>query len=537
RYQLGITTQFCDVDFFEGLIGQKIRVDFSEGRRYVGNGKILDTDLVADNGVIHVIDRVLEVPKDAWTTLSSIDLKLYVNYLQLTGLNEYIKNRYHITVFAPTNDAIRHQFKPYEREYFIGECGGGLRDLGRLAKHQLHFDNIIYTSSIEQGSSEIGTEQGEPLEIRRDENNIHVANGLITLKDVLAENGVIHVVSNISAPREIFFNAHKYLCGLRATRMVAAFLKYNLKNSIENLTAPYTILAPQNEFYDDSVVGLESSRYHIIEGKYKIIDFSNKMLVKTELITKRLRDHRQRIKVGVNSKLKKNGATSVNVQFNDAGVVGDPVEIGNSIIYILSKTLSPPSDIISFAMREKQLSAFVSAVYASDMLSTVQTSEWVTAFAPTNNAFINLGLLTSYLLHPDGKDDLRDVVEYHMLNESVYTEDIPQGTSEYWTIDGASLTMFREEDKISVNIANGTANIIRSDILTSTGVLHVVDSVQLPPTLHITLGKILKGIGATTMMNLFKVANLSLLLNDPVDPYIIICPTEDAFKKVNITKL
>ncbi|CAG8551136.1 1205_t:CDS:2 [Acaulospora colombiana] len=526
----------------EGEIGQKERVDFSDGDEreiYIGNAKILEKNLQADNGIIHVIDKVLEVPMDALTTLSSLDqLRLFVKYLRMTRLSDHIENGNHITVFVPTNDAINHQFKSYEKEYFVGECGGGLRDLDLLAKHQLHSDNVIYSSSIERGSSKIETEQGEPLDVERDEgNNIRVANGLITLKDLLAENGVIHVVSNISAPREIFFNAHKYLCGLRATKMVAAFLKYDHKHYIENLTAPYTILAPQNEYYDDSVMGREASTYHIIEGKYKVTDLKDNMFVKTELKTKKLLNHRQRTKVSVNPKWESDGVTRVYVRFNGVSVMGEPVEIGNSIIYILSKTLSPPGDVMAFAMREKQLSAFVSAVYASDMLPTVQTSEWVTIFAPTNNAFVKLGLLTSYLLHPDGRDDLRDVVEYHMLNESVYTEDIPQGESSYWTIDGASLKMIRDGDKISVKIANGTATIVQSDVLTSTGVLHVVESVQLPPTLHITLGKILKGIGANTMMELFKIANLSEILDDPMEPFIVLSPTEDAFKKINITKM
>ncbi|CAG8619562.1 737_t:CDS:2 [Racocetra persica] len=456
-------------------------------------------------------------------------------------LDNIIKIGNHITVFAPTDDSITKNLKHYEREFLTGNCGGGYRDLDRLIKHHLHYEEVLYTTNFTREKSKVVTPQGEPLEVVRDDNDvIHVANGLITYKDLLAHNGVIHVISNISVPNAISFNAHKYLCGLRATKFVSALIKYRLHHYIEDLETPYTILAPQDDYYDGSIfenLGSDTLKYHILPGKYKIHDFKDKMLVKTELITEELRNKSQRISVSVKSTWANEQKRDILLAFNDVYVIGDPVEVGNSIIYMLSKTLKTPVDIISSAMRNRQLSNFVSAIYASDMLSTVESSKGVTVFAPTNLAFSNLDLLIPYFLSPYGKDDLREVVMFHMLNDTVYTEDIPQGESQYTAIDGSPLNITRNEDHIKVKIENGTAEVTQRDILTSTGVMHVVDAVQLPPTLHITVGKILNGIGATSMLEVFKISNLSEILSDPVEPFTIFSPTNDAFRKINITKL
>ncbi|CAG8511934.1 19460_t:CDS:2 [Racocetra fulgida] len=452
----------------DGKVGQKSKVEkviekLGQEVTYVGNGKIIQTDLQADN--------------------DSIDqLQIFTSYLRIMDLDNIIKVGNHITVFAPTDDSITKNLKHFEREFLTGNCGGGYRDLDRLIKHHLHYEDVLYTTNFTREKS-----KGEPLEVVRDENDvIHVANGLISYKDLLAHN---------------------------ATKFVSALIKYRLHHYIEDLETPYTILAPQDDYYDSSIfenLGSEDLKYHILPGKYKIHDFKDKMLVKTELITEELRNKSQRISVSVKSTWANEQKGDILLAFNEVYVIGDP---------------------------GIQLSNFVSAIYASDMLSTVESSKGVSVFAPTNLAFSNLDLLIPYFLSPYGKDDLREVVMFHMLNDTVYTEDIPQGETQYTAIDGSPLNITRNEDHIKVKIENGTAEVIQRDILTSTGVMHVVDAVQLPPTLHITVGKILNGIGATSMLEVFKISNLSEILSDPVEPFTIFSPTNDAFRKINITKL
>ncbi|RIB08559.1 FAS1 domain-containing protein [Gigaspora rosea] len=535
----------------EGKIGQKIKIEKELGKlgkevKYVGNGKIIETDLQADNGIIHVIDNVLTTPMDALTTLDSIDqLEIFTTYLRLMDLDRHVKVGSHITLFTPTDDSITKRLKHYEREYLTGNCGGGFRDLDLLVKHHLHYEDVLYTTNFTHKLLPVDTAQGEPLKVVRDDNDvIHVADGSVTYKDLLAYNGVIHIIDDIAVPKALFFNAHKYLCGLRATKFVSALIKYRLNHYIEDLDTPYTILAPHDDYYDNRIFadGADVLKYHILNGTYKIEDFKNKMLVQTELITKDLKNKRQRITVTVKSTwVKENNETEksdTDIIFNDAYVLGSPVKIGNSMIYILSKTLRLPSDIVTIAIRNKQLSNFKAAIEASGMLPTVQQSQGVTVFAPTNLAFSNLDLLIPYFLSPYGKDDLREVVGYHMLDDIIYTEGIPQGESQYTTIDGTPLNITRDEkDHLKVKIENGTSEITQRDILTSTGVMHVVDAVQLPPTLHVTVGKILNGIGATSMLEIFKISNLSEILDDPIEPFTIFSPTNEAFRKINITKL
>jgi len=128
---------------------------------------------------------------DAYTTLSYFDqLSVFSEYLHKKGLDEDLMIGNHITVFAPTNDAIKSQLKFHEREYLMGECGGGLKDLDIWTKHHLHYDEVLYSDTFDVGDTNVTTEQGEPIKVEKDERGrMHVAGGNVTYKDVLAENG------------------------------------------------------------------------------------------------------------------------------------------------------------------------------------------------------------------------------------------------------------------------------------------------------------------------------------------------------------
>src|SRR5439155_4114390 len=88
------------------------------------------------------------------TTLSYFDqLKVFSDYLHKTKLDDVLTNEYHITVFAPTNDAIKSQLKFHEREYLMGECVGALDDLDIWTKHHLHYDKVLYSDTFDVGDT------------------------------------------------------------------------------------------------------------------------------------------------------------------------------------------------------------------------------------------------------------------------------------------------------------------------------------------------------------------------------------------------
>lgn len=109
---------------------------------------------------------------------------------------------------------------------------------------------------------------------------------------------------------------------------------------------------------------------------------------------------------------------------------------GNNVIYLISTLLSLPDTMLQTAVSDLQLSTFIAALYASDLAKTTKRLPAITYFIPQNPAFTDLGLAMEWLLTADGKDDLRKVVKYHMVEGIVYSEDVEDGKRIYQTVEG-----------------------------------------------------------------------------------------------------
>lgn len=135
-----------------------------------------------------------------------------------------------------------------------------------------------------------------------------------------------------------------------------------------------------------------------------------------------------------------------------------------------------PKDIVGLAVDTDILSTLVAAVQAGDLVTTLQGDGPFTVFAPTNEAFAALpeGTLES-LLKPENKDQLVAILTYHVVAGKVMSTDLSDGMKAA-TVNGAEVT---------ITTANGAqvngANVIMADVEASNGVVHVIDTVLLPP--------------------------------------------------------
>ncbi|CAH1756573.1 3639_t:CDS:2 [Entrophospora sp. SA101] len=467
-------------------IGQRLNIEIDEQNTYfIGNAKITDFDLQSDNGIIHVVSNVLIPPKDIFTTLSLIaETNLFTNYLKMKGLDRVLKDKNHTTVFVPTNDAINHQLKYFQKNYLTSECGGGLDDLDLMVKYLLSYSKVLYTENIQ----DVDTVQGEKLKISRNQNDIYVDNGLILRKNLLAENGVIHILNNLSLPNALYFTKHKYLCGLNASKFADSIVENHLEKYIdEPTTQPFTILAPGNDY--------------LARPSSSIIKFNNAIVIDKH----------------------------------------EPVEIDNSIIYMISEVEKLPVDIMKTIIQNKQLSSFVLSMSASEKLNSILDAKGITVFAPINSGFTKLGLINHYLLTTKGQADLDLVVGYHVLDKILYLEDIPEGESIHHTIEGNELKIIKQGTDVYIkdgHSATTSVSVITSgNNLISNGVMHVIDNVLLPLSLIVTVKKLLIGADVDIMLELIKVANLTELILDSNETYTILSPTDKAFIEMNFTKL
>jgi uncharacterized surface protein with fasciclin (FAS1) repeats len=134
-------------------------------------------------------------------------------------------------------------------------------------------------------------------------------------------------------------------------------------------------------------------------------------------------------------------------------------------------------DIVDTAVGSKDHTTLVAAIKAADLVVSLKNPGPFTVFAPTNAAFDKLPKGTvEGLLKPEKKDELAKILQYHVTTSALPLKWLKDGDV-LGMANGGKVTIHVDKDgKVKVN----DANIIAS-IPTTNGMIHVIDTVLLPP--------------------------------------------------------
>jgi transforming growth factor-beta-induced protein len=132
-------------------------------------------------------------------------------------------------------------------------------------------------------------------------------------------------------------------------------------------------------------------------------------------------------------------------------------------------------DIIEIAIGDKRFTTLVAAVKAADLVETLKGRGPFTVFAPTDDAFKKLPAGTVEGLLKD-IPTLKNILLFHVVSGKVMAADVVKLKSAN-TVLGKPVAVKVTNGKVSVN----NANVVITDIEASNGVIHVIDSVLLPP--------------------------------------------------------
>ncbi|MDA8870780.1 fasciclin domain-containing protein [Rhizobiaceae bacterium] len=145
---------------------------------------------------------------------------------------------------------------------------------------------------------------------------------------------------------------------------------------------------------------------------------------------------------------------------------------------ILAAAVTPgwAADIVDTAAGNEDFSTLVAAVQAAGLVDTLKGEGPFTVFAPTNDAFAKLPVGTiDDLLKPENKEKLVQILTYHVVPGKVMSTDL-QNEANVATVEGAGL----ETKTVPVAGVND-ALITTADIEADNGVIHVIDTVLMPP--------------------------------------------------------
>ncbi|KAJ4342239.1 hypothetical protein N0V87_001224 [Didymella glomerata] len=244
-----------------------------------------------------------------------------------------------------------------------------------------------------------------------------------------------------------------------------------------------TILAPSNEAFaaigNETVQALASNtglltallQYHVLNGTYLSSAITNQSAFVPTLLTNGLFTNVTGGQV-VEAVTTGDNVTFFSGLLSNSTVSTADVNFTGGVIHVIDRFLVLPTNV-SDTLTSANLTGLRGALNATNLLDAVDTTPDVTIFAPTTEAFRDIGSA----LANASVEDIANILTYHVVNGTVgYSSGLENGTV-LTALNGDNLTItIGEEGRIFVN----SARVTIADILVANGVVHVIDEVLNP---------------------------------------------------------
>ena len=144
-----------------------------------------------------------------------------------------------------------------------------------------------------------------------------------------------------------------------------------------------------------------------------------------------------------------------------------------------SPAFAAEKDIVDTAVSAGQFKTLVAAAKAAGLVDTLKGDGPFTVLAPTDEAFAKLPAGTvATLLKPENKDKLAAILKYHVIPAKAMAADVVKlDGKDVKTAEGDTVKITVDGDTVMIN----KAKVVKTDIACSNGVIHVIDTVLLPP--------------------------------------------------------
>jgi uncharacterized surface protein with fasciclin (FAS1) repeats len=477
--------------------GDAIGLSLDGDNLLVNTATVITTDIQTDNGIIHVIDAVLMPPAEmAEPTLNIVETAIangsfttLVAALQATDLDTVLADASAtFTVFAPTDAAFA----------LIGEetINTLLNNTDVLSSILLQ--HVVSGASVDSVTAyslngamvETASSANIELKINATTDMLMFGGANVVLKDVYTTNGVIHVidaviVGDVDIPAPSMSLVDVAIANGNFTTLVSALQETGLDTTLANLDTDYTVFAPSDAAFAKLPAGTLDSLsneqltdillYHVLPGKVMadgaitVAQSSNNM-----------------VEVANGDKVSLSFADST-LFVNGAKISTADVMADNGVIHVVDNVIMPPADmvtptqnIVEVALADPDnFSTLVTALTTADLVSTLSNEDTTfTVFAPTNAAFdaVDPDALAALLADVDM---LTSVLLGHVVSgESLSALDA-------YAANGKMLTMASNKmiavtiDADSGALVIGGSKVVISNVYTTNGVIHVIDTVIL----------------------------------------------------------
>jgi uncharacterized surface protein with fasciclin (FAS1) repeats len=446
--------------------GKSVTVNITASGVFINNAKVTVADIVASNGVVHVIDAVLIPP--AVTVVDIIVNSANHNTLEAAviaaGLAPTLSGTGPFTIFAPT-DAAFAALPPGTVAALLADPTGALTKV--LTYHAV--SGTALSSSLSNAQS-IVTINGKSVTVTINANGVFINNAKVTVADIVADNGVVHVIDAVLIPPtvtvvDIIVNSANH------NTLEAAVIAAGLAPTLSG-TGPFTIFAPTDAAFAALPPGTVAAlladptgaltkvlTYHAVSGTALSSSLSNAQTIVTL--------NGKSVTVTINA----SGVFINNAKVTVADIVAD-----NGVVHVIDAVLIPPAvTVVDIIVNSANHNTLEAAVIAAGLAPTLSGTGPFTIFAPTDAAFAALppGTVAALLADPQGA--LTQILTYHAVAGTTLSSSLSNGQS-IVTLNGQSVTVTINANGVFINNAKVTV----ADIVADNGVVHVIDAVLLP---------------------------------------------------------
>ena len=502
------------------LLGTDVTVSITNGNVYIDNAMVTVADIIADNGVVHVIDAVLLPPTPATNSVYDIvsnsnDHTTLETAINACGLDGTLSGPGPFTLFAPTDAAFN--------ALPAGTVAALLNDIPTLTdilKHHVLGDSVMSTmlSNGMMATTLLGTD----VTVSITNGNVYIDNAMVTVADIIADNGVVHVIDAVLLPPtpatnsvyDIVSNSNDH------TTLETAINACGLDGTLSG-PGPFTLFAPTDAAFNALPAGTVAAllndiptltdilKHHVLGDSVMSTMLSNGMMATTLLGTD--------VTVSI---------TNGNVYIDNAMVTVADIIADNGVVHVIDAVLLPPTpatnsvyDIVSNSNDHTILKTALDTCFFTSYLSGPGP---FTLFAPTDAAFNALPAGTLPALLND-LSELANILKHHVIGDSLMSTMLSNGMMAT-TLLGTDVTV----SIINGNVYIDNAMVTVADIIADNGVVHVIDAVLLPPVSNTIYDVVLNSQDHITLLTAIDTCGLKGTLSGP-GPFTLFAPTDAAF--------
>jgi uncharacterized surface protein with fasciclin (FAS1) repeats len=476
--------------------GDNVGLSLSEGSLLVNTVTVTSTDIIASNGIIHVLDAVLLPPAEMTEpTMNIVDTAVgnggftkLVEALQVTGLDAVLADEAgEFTVFAPTDAA----FALIDEKTMNTLLANPETLKSILLQHVVSGISVdsITAFTLNGQSVETASETMQPIAINTMSDKLTFGGVNVTATDIYTTNGIIHVIDAVVVG-DVEIPAYMSLVEVAVdngnfTTLADALVSTGLDKVLGDLDKSYTVFAPTDDAFDklpegtlDNLTTEQLSDillYHVLPGT-----------VRSDAAISLAQSAENTATTAAESSIALSFVTPA-LFANGAKISSADVMATNGVIHVVDTVILPPSSvdessnsIVDVAVADTDnFSTLVTALTAADLVTALaDETKTYTVFAPTNAAFDKVDATALADLLAD-TTALTEVLLTHVV------EDVAITAIDAYAANGMTLkTMSGNTIDVSVDADSGSlmiggAKVTTTEIVTSNGIIHVIDTVIL----------------------------------------------------------